>query len=763
MSALLDKSGWKFIWGDDFDNPDMSNFFYDPINNSKGKWAVDEWPNDVKYPHIDGTGDEEAYLHSIWSRDNLYIKDGHLHCTITKHDNLIGGIFPDDGKYYSAKYSIVSLKSQYDDYTDGYNNCHANNFDIAKSGFRFGMFEIRCRMASGRKVENNQIQKGVGTYSTFWLTGSNAWPPEVDVFEFSDYSANQRHFFSTDHWKGKYWPPNTSINCLSTLEYKPGYKLLQLTEDSNFAAGQLLKIEYNDDNWMIGKIIIFNQNNQCIVRVFENGIDPNTEQRPLKGEPIPVNIACTAKTGCINGNQWKVYCLRFCQCPSHYYVDGPLDLSDDFHTYTLVWTPNEYAWFFDGKEIKNERNLKRIANDCHWQRMDIIFGASVLGPKEDDTYDFAGCEMVVDYVKVYKPRSGPPDPPANSSAWNFRQFNGNSIDNTSALVDINTNNIAASKMSILDLTRNILYKGLDNRLWNFWWNGHAFVSNCVNLNVNDISGEITPTNNATRIYYIGKLIFGTFRLRYFINGTARSTSVFHCRPFLTIDRNDNLYYVGMDNNVYFYDPVADTSRKLMTLGNVGGKIEVSISGRHIYYKGTDSNLWIITFRAAPFPWTTPQRLTSGANVTNSIIADKVSDEKVFYVGLDNRVWNCFQTGNVWYDYTLTWDAKAANVAGDLVSNHDSSMLYYRSIDNTLWYFFTDKGWSSGAGRWYNTKAEARNGLKNSVGGPIAVKDDGTVYYRGTDNKLYQLSMEHSVVKEICYNSPEWNQQAITLY
>ena len=76
--------------------------------------------------------------------------------------------------------------------------------------------------------------------------------------------------------------------------------------------------------------------------------------------------------------------------------DGPPNLGESFHVYSLLWTPEELIYYFDGQEIR------RTENDiCHspapvWLSLAIMKWA---GPVTDD---IDGKSMDVDYVRVWQ-------------------------------------------------------------------------------------------------------------------------------------------------------------------------------------------------------------------------------------------------------------------------------------------------------------------------------------------------------------------------
>jgi hypothetical protein len=94
---------------------------------------------------------------------------------------------------------------------------------------------------------------------------------------------------------------------------------------------------------------------------------------------------------------------------SYYY---PFDLTDDFHTWTLVWTPAKLIWFFDGQELKTDAipvhvpgaTASNMVERCKYMKMIIQTGAGLNHPdRAETTFD----PFIVDYIRVYKPSGNP--------------------------------------------------------------------------------------------------------------------------------------------------------------------------------------------------------------------------------------------------------------------------------------------------------------------------------------------------------------------
>ena len=79
-------------------------------------------------------------------------------------------------------------------------------------------------------------------------------------------------------------------------------------------------------------------------------------------------------------------------------LDGQYNFARDFHTYGLKWNEKELVFYFNGKELRREKN-----EFCHspapvWLSLAIIG----WGGKITDAID--GTSMEVDHVRIYQPR-----------------------------------------------------------------------------------------------------------------------------------------------------------------------------------------------------------------------------------------------------------------------------------------------------------------------------------------------------------------------
>lgn len=76
--------------------------------------------------------------------------------------------------------------------------------------------------------------------------------------------------------------------------------------------------------------------------------------------------------------------------------DGAYNFARDFHVYGLDWTPEELVFYFNGREIRREKNEFAHSPAPVWLSLAIIPWAGRVSDAIDGTF------MEVDYVRVYQ-------------------------------------------------------------------------------------------------------------------------------------------------------------------------------------------------------------------------------------------------------------------------------------------------------------------------------------------------------------------------
>ncbi|MBX9851834.1 MAG: family 16 glycosylhydrolase [Cytophagaceae bacterium] len=290
--TFLDKSKWDLFKNYDFNAGDP------PLSND---WAF-------TFPTFNDLHQWDPTYNSCNDPNNVYIQDGILHVRMQNASPPVAC----DGNTYN--YTSGMLRSKYSE----------PSCSLGTGGYLYGMFEIRCKMA-----------KGAGMYSAFWLSGHDAWPPEIDVFEYN--GRYPKLFFSTDHWFTDHCAGSTP-NCSNNITINNTNKNITMPSGWGLVPDQLLTIYYFDS--------------------AIPGIDVN---KKIEGKIISYNNATGAcslsvisTTGTGSYTSWRVCCERgACNCTTFHEKQTAYGQDDEYHTYTLIWTPTELSWFFDGKEIRD--------------------------------------------------------------------------------------------------------------------------------------------------------------------------------------------------------------------------------------------------------------------------------------------------------------------------------------------------------------------------------------------------------------------------
>lgn len=79
-------------------------------------------------------------------------------------------------------------------------------------------------------------------------------------------------------------------------------------------------------------------------------------------------------------------------------LDGDHNFARDFHTYGLKWSSNELVFYFNGKEIRREKN-----QFCH-QAAPVWLSLAIIGWGGKITDAIDGTFMEIDYVRIYQPK-----------------------------------------------------------------------------------------------------------------------------------------------------------------------------------------------------------------------------------------------------------------------------------------------------------------------------------------------------------------------
>lgn len=379
---------WKLIWSDEF--------------NYENKDLDKDWESQ--------NGPSGHILSSRW-RDNAIVSNGTL--------------------------KLINKKEQ-----RGGQNWTSGNI-WTKQQFMYGYYECRYKYAAAE-----------GTNNSFWLMTKGIEPKEGKRFEID---INEGHFpneiaTNIHNWSDLYMkdgkqrhPSDSKIFNFGT---RPDYTIqleipisttkirFSSTHNAHFNIGEFNIYNVNSKGYpdllsnnktvegLINfsklpdtKITVSGQYKEGTTFSKENMLDGKLETRwtsQAKGEKwIEFEFAQAQTIGCIkfvngwlsNGtwqgliSNYKVEYWngkKWVEMSSFDLDKGTYNFAKEFHTYGLEWTKDELVFYFDGKEIRREKNTFCWSPSPIWLSLAIIPWAGNI------TDAINGTQMEVDYVRVYQ-------------------------------------------------------------------------------------------------------------------------------------------------------------------------------------------------------------------------------------------------------------------------------------------------------------------------------------------------------------------------
>ncbi|MCX6207435.1 MAG: family 16 glycosylhydrolase [Bacteroidetes bacterium] len=584
--CLIDKSNWTLIFNEEFNGTvqDLQNnwyyeYTYGSVHNPGGSWF-------------------ESYN----TPNNITVSNGLAYFNTNKVTTPINynGI-----NYY---YTSAMLRSKFADY-----QICDNSTDNDKSGFLYGMFEIRCK-----------LPKKNGQAPAFWLTGNNAWPPEIDGFEYN--GNNHNSFFSTVHW-------------------------------------------LNSNNTNQGASNIYNY---------------------------------------------------------------PFDLTDDFHTYTVVWTPTKITWFFEGRELKSDNLITHLPGSgftnnferCKWSKMDIIIQSSLNYPDASETsFD----PLIVDYIKVYRPNGLP----AFNSGQDFDSYFNNTLfpiyANTpfkpaqdwmlrKIIAPTNTYN-SYSDLNVLQNGGKFYYKGDNNLLWTTYWydygSGGAYYAAQIDW-YHPITGSIS------------------------VSSPNPSTEI----PFFISGSLIQYYQNGQFHDINYYQGIIDPTNSDGEINVVSPKLFSDSAGLQVLYLGSDNNLWLYSRTILSKPFWLRTQITFTGDVTPEIAVTPNNFNTAFYKNTSSQLvrinFSSFSTSS-------TIISSVNDIFSSISVSPSGGVVYYKNQNNEMYYYsLTNSGWSRSGFTAIYPWSNGQSLQVYNVSADIQIGENpGQVYYLGTDNRVWVLYQDQN--------------------
>ncbi len=567
----LDKTGWTCVFDEPFDN----------MTDMKTRWTIMDGPD----PWIDN-----QWYRSINTENNIEFpaNDPGFGYFYTK--KLNPPIWQGTHWYY---YSTAKIQSKFEDY-------QACNTYSTDNGFLWGMFEIRCK-----------LPKIAGEFISYWLTGTNSWPPEIDVFEYRN--DNHRQYWSTIHWS-----------------------------------------EVNDPHLWCGKTYNY-----------------------------------------------------------------PSDLTNDFHTWTLVWTPKHVTWFFDNKELRTDNidvhipgsSIYNIGSICQWHKMLQQIGVAVDNPDGNTTYFDP---LIVDYIKVYKPTNLTPYSTPAADWFNdiVSDYANTPYKTTSdwllnRIVTDDPYN-AFSDLNVLQGGGKYYYRGGNNYLsttyWYDWGNGPMFHSAPISTNFT-ISGNISVATQD--------------EIPFFRRGSK-----------IGYYKGSNFYYIK-----YNYFP-------FLVVTNAADKIIAKPNGKEVYYLGTDNNIWHAERATLATDLWDVSKITNSSDFTSDIICDP-NDDHIFYCrNTSDKLYKLYINAGSW---TTTVISPTNDIHGSLAITSNSEVIFYRNSANKMVYIYLQNGtWTRIEFYAITPYSNGQSVWIDNIASDICLGENPNhIYYIGTDKRVWVVYLDNT--------------------
>jgi hypothetical protein len=393
---------------------------------------------------------------------------------------------------------------------------------------------------------------------------------------------------------------------------------------------------------------------------------------------------------------WPNYDTTASVCKVEHQTD--FNLSDDFHTYSLMWTNDGndnsiLTWFFDGRELHTETRAN-IANCPHDFRLNLGMGFEAYYSGVDTA------KFIIDYVRIYQQKVSTLGDPYLYSHDNILPLSGESD-----LLEDNHKNFSINKtngnvFAALATTGAIILYDSNNNKEN--------VSSSYPWGPYQVGGDITAGND-DHIYYRGQ----NGRLQQYyrsnlggwehatIDWTSVGYEIHQNCGSLDYGDQSGLFYRGTDNQMHKF-----------------------------HYTGGQGNGWVHS---------TLDIIASGdGNRELWKIDGDVSAvfQRVYYRGVDGKLQSYYWANNTWNHETINANDLVSTACGAIEANGRAS-VFYRGINNRLYHSYKGEG-----GIWVHELLPASKNIQY-VAGDIAISKN-KVYYKGGNGQVqfYQYHVNH---------------------
>ncbi len=408
------------------------------------------------------------------------------------------------------------------------------------------------------------------------------------------------------------------------------------------------------------------------------------------------------------------------------------NLSNEFHTYTMVWTPSQISYFIDGRELRTETRLPV------W----ICPTEFVLSHRKvQSTSSLTYSEFIIDYIRIGH---------QTSLDAQYMYDYDNKILSEEHDVFCQVNALDADSFG-----DNVFFRNRSTNWMEHYYNpGNGWVhgplpKNNINWKVN---GDLAVVDEGNQVFYRGQ----DGRLQnYWYNGkwhhdyiddnwrTSRFKVSSNCGA-LDIGKN-RIFYRGTDNIMkYFEWNGNDWISNEMPISDfkwlVDGDIAVSPEGNQVFYRGQDGRLQNYWYNGEwhhgyiDFPWYPLNQKVSSA--CGSIA---LGNGRVFYRGQNDKMHLYTYTASGWEHSILPLELEIEKVTGDIDIAPDGK-VFYRGADFKIQMYYEEKGhWYH---MWVNETETTSKELINDCS-PIIIKNNNVLFYSNSLSAPYTYNKKAS--------------------
>lgn len=381
--------------------------------------------------------------------------------------------------------------------------------------------------------------------------------------------------------------------------------------------------------------------------------------------------------------------------------------SDDFHTYSLAWTPQRLTWFIDGYEIRSiDNGYSKDYTFCPNKKMPIVASVHAQCWSTGNWHSlpwnpwnsFYAESMIIDYIRVYRPINYPANPgddyvyPDFKTTHTYNNFDISNYVNAYPNILSSENGLATyednntTRVYFVDQNNTLMYvegakKNPPN--WQFTVTNTSNVSSFSNLTVDKLTGNVFYRGLDDEVWVYGNWggAYASSSLDVFNNypNDVKHGSSIICTSYPLI----RIYYENINNELtyYEYNPATNPQwiKHYTGVMNINGKI-AGRDNNGVYYRGTDNELWVYYYQ-------------NGANVNISmdmfnLYPDNVDDN---IASSGNRVYYTDIAHNIWY-YEFNsaishWEKHqsiVSNAKGNIVTRSNTDGCFYIGIDNDVY-------------------------------------------------------------------------------